>query len=195
MPRFLGGYLRPGFGNHVGLDAAAFSEGRLIVLETVIENERGHFDPGRLSGSAVEFRLPERRAGFMAVCFTPPREALVERVMLGGQSLPAAELIDRDFGTPAGGRGAAAMNLEVSLRPGRRYRSLVVVQEDGTDGETPECRITTVKTGSGELCGAVRRSGRFTLVSLRDLPARTVALTTSRGEAPAVVELWAYAAP
>lgn len=190
VPWLLDGYLRPGFRSLQELDATAFQDGRQVVLDTVIVDERPHFGTGPFTGSAVEFRLPQRRAGFMAVCFTPPTRARVEGVASDGRPLPLAPLSDRDFATGASGADGTTT---VSLEAGPRYRSLVLVRSGGTGAPEVECSVGTSAGGAPEPCGTVRRSGRFTLVHLRDRPVTTVTLrSTSRAEPP-VVEAWAYA--
>ncbi|KAA0254931.1 MAG: hypothetical protein EDX89_07560 [Acidobacteria bacterium] len=192
VPELLRGYVRPGFRNQWEMDDVAFREGRLVVLDTVVVDGRPRIQTSRLAASSVELRLPQRRAGFMSVCFTPPSRSGVEGVASNGRPLPVAPLGDRDFAT---GASAAGATTTVALEAGRRYRSLVLVRSDGPGAREVECSIRTSGGAAPEPCGTVRRSGRFTLVHLRDRPVTTVTLTTGQEGEASLVEVWAYTVP
>ncbi len=197
-PRFLEGYLGPAYSPAAAVDEEGFRRGRFVILDTVVTEPPERFDPKNYSPSMVEFRLPQRRARFLSICFAPPEESFVHSVVMSGRPVPAEPLTDRNFATPCSGQaGRGDGMLEVRLLPGRRYRSLVLVRQVAGEVGEPACSLSSGADVAVEACGPMRSFGRFTIVNLRDLPVQTVVLSPGEDPAPApsVVEVWAYALP
>jgi hypothetical protein len=195
-PDFLKGYLAAGSRRVTNIDGRSFEQGEELILDTpVVDPPEGRIDGRKIAPCAVEYRLPQRRAGYEALWFCPPTSSLVSRAKseAGGPDLTGV-LSDRDITTGTGtlaGMNGDVWRLDLDLSPGRRYRSLVIVAKDE---KTEDLAVQAWATGSVPVpVGRIRRSGRVTLVSLGDqeISHVTIGPPTSLGPPLAIQEVWA----
>jgi hypothetical protein len=195
-PDFLKGYLAAGSRLVTNTDGRSFERGEELVLDTpVVDPPEGRIDGRKIASCAVEFRLPQRRAHYEALWFCPPTSPLVTtaRSEAGGPDLTGV-LSDRDLTTGSGylvGKNGDPWRLDLDLSPGRQYRSLVIVAKD----EKTEDLVVQAWSSTSVLVtlGRVRRSGKVTLVSLKDqeISHVTISPATRLGSLMALQEVWA----
>ena len=195
-PQYLNAYLEEGNRLVARLDRRSIERGAELFLDTpIVDPPEGRIDVRTIAPCAVEYRLPQRRVGYEALWFCPPTSSLVSRAKseAGGPDLTGV-LSDRDITTGTGtlaGMNGDVWRLDLDLSPGRRYRSLVIVAKDEKTED-----LVVQAWGSANVpvtLGRVRRSGKVTLVSLKDqeISHVTIGPATSLGPPLAIQEVWA----
>ncbi len=194
---FLSAYLWPGYVPVYGIDAARFAHGEELYVDGPVEDPPGgRIDERVVAADAVEFRIPQRRAGYEALWFCPPRRSFLSAVRTpDGRFVTQVtdHRMDTGTGEIAAGENAVPW-VEIELERGKRYRSLVVVFAPGSE-ELPSV-LAFGRRSEPVQVGPLRRSRNVTLVCLRD---EAVALVTVCGPSgstslPSIQEAWAYPA-
>jgi hypothetical protein len=192
---YLAGYLPAGYSAAGDFDLARIARGEELYLDTVVVvPPGGRIDGRKYVADALEFRIPQRRAGYQAIWLCPAPRAFLAAVRAPDGDL-LSEVSDRKLvsgtsGIRAGKEGYPWM--EFDLEKGFRYRSLVIVFAEGVDAHF-SVRVLDVD-GRPISPGSLRRSLNVALLHLRDQPARFIRLEAgSQGNVlPAIVEAWAY---
>jgi hypothetical protein len=194
--QYLGGYLAAGYSPARDVAVPDFARGRMLYLDTpIVDPPGGRVDARRFVPNAVEFRIPQRRAGYESLWFCPPERSHVIAVRSAGRGDLRGAVTDRDLGTGTGRLSVSpGMSpwLEVELERGARYRSLVVISEASAD--IAVSTLSADRTAAARL-SQVRSWQQTTLVSLEDREVEVVTLTGNRPDGmTAVQEVWAYVA-
>ncbi len=188
---FLAGYLFPGYAAADQVDVPAVARGEELYLDTpVVDPPDGRIDAGKSVKDAVEYRIPQRRAGYEALWLCPPEHAFI-RAARSPRRDERIALTDRnvDTGTDANVR---IDGLELELEPGHLFRSVVIVS--APESEAVFFVHALDANGKTLVLGPIRHSRNVALVNLRDQPVAIVSLEAtdrSRG-VPPVREVWAY---
>lgn len=196
-PEYLRAYLAPSEARIVPFDPEAFARGQLAVLDCPPRESEPRL-PAVLGSAAsgAEIRVSQRTWAFQGLYFEPPLDAGVVRASGAGGFDATTLLSDRRLETAPEG-SSPRPRLTIELRPGRRYRSLVVFRTEETVDPALEVRVVPEGRPARMEEPGVRHWGRVTLVRLGDRPTRLVELTPTggRSDLPRISEVWAYALP
>jgi hypothetical protein len=170
---FLGLYLgSPGdYPLAPAFDPAAFAGGRLIVHERPFTTER-RLAAGSLPPGAVAIRIPQEYVEFQVLWVAPPRASSAE---ISGLELPLSTSGD----------------LTLSLEPGRRYRSALLVFDRADDAS--RVSVSVRPTAPGAIRNQdVLRFGEVVIVPLGDSEATALVLRAPSGSRCRPVRAWVY---
>ena len=193
-PDFLAGYLFPGYTAADRVDLPAVARGEELYLDTpVMDPPDGRIDAKKSVRDAVEYRIPQRRAGYEALWVCPPEHAFI-RAARSPRGNERAALTDRNIGTGMDAN-MRADGLELELEPGHLFRAIVLVSVPESEAVFSVHALDA--SGKTLVLGHIRHSRNVALVNLRDQSVAIVSLEPtdhSRG-IPPIQEVWAYPVP
>ena len=193
-PDFLAGYLFPGYAAADQVDVPALARGEELYLDTpVMDPPGGRIDAKKSVKAVVEYRIPQRRAGYEALWLCPPEHAFIRaaRSPRGDERLA---LTDRSMETGMDAN-VRADGLELELEPGHSFRAVVIVSVPESEAVFSVSALDA--NGKTLVLGPIRHSRNIALVNLRDQSVAIVSLEAvdrSRG-IPPIQEAWAYPLP
>jgi hypothetical protein len=196
-PSFLRAYLRPSFPLADQFDSQQYVDGKLVVVDSA-SSVQARFQSDRYSTGAVGVQIPQRRGDFQEVSVSPPKDSYIAQVTVDTETGPTPTTLERDplhGWTLPWGRSDSTL-LSVSLKPGVKYRSLIMLAGKGSFPAGLQAQIAL--SGGTSLFldeRAATRQGNLLILYLGDRPVESVTLDMKASEKTdrfSIIEMWAY---